>query len=511
MSETTASNATVASAPFDNASTADIIFRTSDHVHFYAHRIILSIASPFFEGMFSISQPPISGGCQVTIDGTPVVEVPEESSTMDCVLRYCYPVRDPIVESLGLLDRVLSAAIKYALDQAIFLATEALRTYVSRSPLFVYAISCRHGLVEEAKLAAAAWRTSLGEYDTTTFLENPTIRECYDESMRDIPAYHYYRLLEYMTDQSGQTTMLCRPFSVLRPAVPLEPELDVYPFNQPSADIILISRDQTRFPVHRGVVEMQNAANPIFPLQSLLITPTPDGRGDNGKPYYLTHEDTTVLSGLLRLCYPARHDNSILQWTDELCCSPTSVRIIAAALRYGMVSLVDVYKYRLRAVVAQRPLDVYCISITFGWYAEAYSAAKYMARHIVLPYANTTWLDDISAQQYHHILEFWYRCQDVIFISTAVLLFARRPDAPLSKHILYRHKGAPEATRDTSIIQHVLAEAMGNDLATSTPGPSRASSQPRDMVAELKEFTQLCVKLGAKFDKAVTLVDFRLC
>lgn len=72
----------------------------------------------------------------------------------------------------------------------------------------------------------------------TIFFENPKIRECYDESMRDIPAYHYYRLLEYMTYQSGQTTMLCRPFSVLRAAVPLEPELEFYPFNQPSADII---------------------------------------------------------------------------------------------------------------------------------------------------------------------------------------------------------------------------------------------------------------------------------
>lgn len=143
-----------ASAPFNKSSTADIIFRTSDSIHFYTHKIVLSLASTFFEGMFFISQPSPASNAQEMLDGLPVVDVPEDGATLDCVLRYCYPVRDPVVHNLGLLDRVLVAVIKYALSEDIELATAALRVQSYNNPLKAYAVSYRHKLREVALVAA---------------------------------------------------------------------------------------------------------------------------------------------------------------------------------------------------------------------------------------------------------------------------------------------------------------------------------------------------------------------
>ena len=40
-----------AASPFDKPS-ADVILRTSDFVDFYVHKVVLSLASAFFEDMF---------------------------------------------------------------------------------------------------------------------------------------------------------------------------------------------------------------------------------------------------------------------------------------------------------------------------------------------------------------------------------------------------------------------------------------------------------------------------
>ncbi|OJT03115.1 hypothetical protein TRAPUB_6303 [Trametes pubescens] len=46
-----------ASAPFDRDD-ADLILRSSDNIDFHVHRIILTLASPVFAGMFTTPQPP---------------------------------------------------------------------------------------------------------------------------------------------------------------------------------------------------------------------------------------------------------------------------------------------------------------------------------------------------------------------------------------------------------------------------------------------------------------------
>ena len=96
------SRGSVAKKPFD-IRTADIIIRTSDNVDFYVYKAILAIASPFFDDMFSLAQTAATPTDNVTQD--PVV-VSEDSDTMDCLLRLCYPTDDPtLVKRLGTVER----------------------------------------------------------------------------------------------------------------------------------------------------------------------------------------------------------------------------------------------------------------------------------------------------------------------------------------------------------------------------------------------------------------------
>ena len=97
----------IADAPFDKAN-ADIIIRTADDVDFHVHRIILILASPFFEDMFSLPQGPSTSTLEL-----PVIDVSEPSHTWDALLRICYPCTDPVLEDLGDITTLLEAAAKY--------------------------------------------------------------------------------------------------------------------------------------------------------------------------------------------------------------------------------------------------------------------------------------------------------------------------------------------------------------------------------------------------------------
>lgn len=74
---------------FDDLPTADIILRSGGPqvVEFRAHRVILSIASPVFETMFSLPQP----GVEKTL---PVCDLSEDANTVEALLRLIYPIEE---------------------------------------------------------------------------------------------------------------------------------------------------------------------------------------------------------------------------------------------------------------------------------------------------------------------------------------------------------------------------------------------------------------------------------
>ena len=91
--------ATSPSDTFD-FSDADLVIRSSDFVDFRVHKLVVSLASPFFKDLLSSSQPSDSE----TIDGLHVVQLSEDSELLNSLLSMLYPLRPVIPKSY---DKVL--------------------------------------------------------------------------------------------------------------------------------------------------------------------------------------------------------------------------------------------------------------------------------------------------------------------------------------------------------------------------------------------------------------------
>ena len=162
--------------------TADFILRSSLPVtDFHVHRLLLSLASPFFDQMLSLPQPSQKESAKI-----PVVEVSEAPETVQLLLQFVYPVPNPIIDNdLNTLILVLHAAIKYD----VLPATDDLRKqlvsehYLKQSPTRIYAVASRYELEEEAKLAS---QHTLG----ISILDAPL-----SEELRYISAFSYHQLL----------------------------------------------------------------------------------------------------------------------------------------------------------------------------------------------------------------------------------------------------------------------------------------------------------------------------
>ncbi|KAI0799800.1 hypothetical protein BC629DRAFT_1611902 [Irpex lacteus] len=143
-----------ASYPFASP-TADVVFITADDVEFRLHKGILSIASPFFNDMFSLTQPPTPHGTESADSHIPVAE---SSEVFDTLMRLVYPVSEPPLTDHTLVERILEVALKYQLEKATDALRSALRLLIAQYPLAIFASACRLRLQEETHMAAAEWK-----------------------------------------------------------------------------------------------------------------------------------------------------------------------------------------------------------------------------------------------------------------------------------------------------------------------------------------------------------------
>ncbi|KAI9062823.1 hypothetical protein FKP32DRAFT_1592775 [Trametes sanguinea] len=128
-----------------NEESADVVFRSSDGVEFWLHKIILSLASPVFKGMFSLPRDPDAG--------RETVEVTEVASTMEDLLRFCYPMRPPELPQLDRLSDALHAAMKYEMSFLVSQLKTRLRNFIESDAMRVYCIAYKY---EDAELAQSA-------------------------------------------------------------------------------------------------------------------------------------------------------------------------------------------------------------------------------------------------------------------------------------------------------------------------------------------------------------------
>lgn len=146
-----------ASYPF-NKSNADLILRSSDAVEFRVRKAILAEASPIFEDMLSIPQPPnqhCQGASSSRID-LPLVGLTESSTTLYYLLGFCYPIENPQIASVEHAFAVLEAARKYMMDYVVSQMQQQFATLAERDPLRTYAMACSRGWEDEMRIAARA-------------------------------------------------------------------------------------------------------------------------------------------------------------------------------------------------------------------------------------------------------------------------------------------------------------------------------------------------------------------
>jgi hypothetical protein len=93
--------------PFD-VPEANLILRSSDVVDFRVHKPVLSMASPFFKDLLSLPQPPESE----SVDGLPVVQLPEGSELLNCLVSMLYPVCTVIPDSYDKVSCLLVTSQK---------------------------------------------------------------------------------------------------------------------------------------------------------------------------------------------------------------------------------------------------------------------------------------------------------------------------------------------------------------------------------------------------------------
>lgn len=355
--------------PFDRAD-ADVILRSSDHINFHVHRAYLSIASSFFDDMFSLPQ------TSDTHKDVQVIDVAEDSSTMNAILRMCYPVADRSISSFALLSSALRAALKYDMELAAELCKQSLRGYVHSQPLQVYAVACRVGDESIAKLAAA-----------NLFDSRDTILDQFVDELEEIPAGCYHRLLLYMRGDMErdevESMTFCHPPPIPKsdildgttthaaPAASLLADIDCSIFfaeTEALAEVCIVTADGGQLRIPKAVIAL------VSPVLSEMYSQALDARkrcnedDEQSLPIVQVEESTQIMSHLLRIWHP-----SIVP--DAISVAMLSI-LLQAAMKYKMEKVVWFLRQQFNSLSASEPLRMYLLAVSHGWKGEASRAAE---------------------------------------------------------------------------------------------------------------------------------------
>ncbi|KAG9084465.1 hypothetical protein FRC06_004073 [Ceratobasidium sp. 370] len=130
------------------SSGGDVVLRSLDDVEFSVHSVVLSLASPVLEHMFS------------SATKQAVINFAESSEMLSFMLKSIYPRSPPPIPSFEILEQGLHLADKYQLEGMKLRLLKELSVKGSpisffSDPLRALAFATTHGLADEAALAAS--------------------------------------------------------------------------------------------------------------------------------------------------------------------------------------------------------------------------------------------------------------------------------------------------------------------------------------------------------------------
>lgn len=416
--------AATALAPF-NTSFADITLRTSDNVDFHVSKVILILASSIFQDMFA--QDPIVPPPHGNTSQPPIVNMPETSSVLDKLLRFCYPVDDPIITDLGTLGPVLGTAIKYDVT-VINALCRIMNTFLQTAPMEVYKLACAHNLEEHARGAVQYCRPVSRPRSSSIFgspvpqpviddddnFQNTAAGLAFVPEMANMTAAAYHRLMKAWSPLArapqpsafgaapavmfgsqttqGQAKPLSSPTNWA--ADPL--------FRRNDADMILRSSDGVDFAVHEIILRLADGAE--------LISWTASSASPRSRRVAQTDVHSETLGWLLRLSYP----HTVTRHTTSFDTCPYH-SILDTANRLGMKAIVNTVRENWgQGIVSQEDLlGAYLVAARLRWIDEARSVAdRITARPLRELFSRE--LERTPAKIYHSLLEYHHRRQNAI-------------------------------------------------------------------------------------------------
>lgn len=385
---------TSARAPFDGKTMHDVVFTTCDNVDFYVAKAILFYSSPFFADMFSLAQPADSGKDTGDLQRIPISE---DSNVFEILMRYCYPVEDPVVVGLAFLEEALEAALKYQIVETVKTLRALFSEYISssRPPLTilrVYAIACRLKCESEASRAADALKGTGCGTDTATNFAKTVAGSVYTSHTASLTAGSYHRLISYLRPSGTRPPSFLRPPAKIPPRSEKKDSSALPPSHRIAPDVILRSLDGVDINAHSSILRLAGA-------EKLLEGNEESGVG--GVPVHSVDIFSAALSDLVHMCYPFGTQIAGLQF-ERL------APLVRAAQKYEIRDVIAAARKQLMSFIDRQPMKVWFIAEAHGWVEETDAAARHIASRCIAD-QYVTEMEDVPAHSYHRLLRFCHR------------------------------------------------------------------------------------------------------
>ncbi|KAI0071800.1 hypothetical protein K474DRAFT_1712160 [Panus rudis PR-1116 ss-1] len=394
---------TMAEAPFNDPD-ADVVLRSCDRVEFLVSKVILKVVSPVFVDILTLPQPDGTQGSR------PIIDMEEDADTLDCLLRFCHPLRKrPRVNSLHKAAVLLRSAMKYEIETVVSLMRGKLVEFVPSKPKRVFAVACKLNLEGVARAAALKLRNRIqnktcdvcGLRADPHSLSNNFIQiavDTYSEDFDDVSAGCFYRLIQCIRSTKERLFYYKAPppLSKAAPSRDLNniPYASTHPwpahpmFTHRKPDLILrSSKDEKDIPVHEAALLLSSATS-IFELPR-------DGVVD-GIPVIPVPVDGQILQMVVMLCYDCDLEGISL---EELRAKNTE-------------ALVNVFPPG-----GGDPLLAFLIASSFNWTLEAEKAARHIYIFCRATVTSTSdpppVLEFYTVSTYFPLLQFIYQCANM--------------------------------------------------------------------------------------------------
>ncbi|EKM52544.1 uncharacterized protein PHACADRAFT_261041 [Phanerochaete carnosa HHB-10118-sp] len=391
--------------------------------------------------MFSLVQPPKEVSAELDR-----IDVSEDSTTLEILMRLCYPVNQPKISDWSLLGKVLGAAMKYQMEIIADLLKVALRSFIDGKPLRCFTVACQLQLEEEAELAAKAWKTQAKSLtDTSKSFASTFAGGTYIPEMSTMSSAAYFRLLQYL--RGGKLTKFTTTPKRSGPHSSLRAPQSALTISD--EDCILRSIGGEAFPAHSVVLRVAYAGK-------LLETATTYDTENGSMREVPVDLDSSTLRAMLKFCYPMSHVAS-LDLSDV-------VRVFEGAGKYGMQEIADAAKQQIMKSVETRPLSVYLLAGLNGWVEEAQEAA----RRSVLRGLRDTYvpeMEEVPAPVYHALLEFQHRSRSI----ATDIVATHAPNAPTWLSVSANHlQTLPIAPSLPLVEEMILGSGVGGQYECHT-------------------------------------------